>query len=416
MFMNKTKSMMTGVLAAMTVVAMAQPWHSNGYKINSYWFADCPGSTFTSTSTGVDNLILHDENVVNSDTTKFANRHLASISTDGGATAYGSSDPKDETFQIICDMMLESQGPAGAFPRTVEGGFFMRIPAVGGWISENQQILTNDGEMAAFGFPIPFHNFGGDTYTLGSVKKMGCRYMKSPTDGQYYWQWMRNGTWSIPLLLDVLTEHDFGLEGLWSYTFEGTERKPHFGFYLQVPNPLHPAVNSGFASHFGKLTMSNISVDPFPAVKNMVTLEGPVMPYAKSKTVTVETRNPGSLTALNTYTVKLTDKGKMAFKPMEAPGTYDVAIKGAKHLRKVVKNVQIKDDDVVTIGNVTLLTGDANNDNVISTDDYLILNSSFDTAEGDAGYDARADFDDNDTIGTDDYLFLNSNFDLSGDE
>lgn len=62
-----------------------------------------------------------------------------------------------------------------------------------------------------------------------------------------------------------------------------------------------------------------------------------------------------------------------------------------------------------------LINGDCNDDNVITTDDYLILSNAFDTGAGDTFYDDRADLDGNDFITTDDYLILSTNFDLSGE-
>lgn len=61
------------------------------------------------------------------------------------------------------------------------------------------------------------------------------------------------------------------------------------------------------------------------------------------------------------------------------------------------------------------LAGDCDNDDFITTDDYLILSDSFDTSTGDPGFDARADIDGNGSITTDDYLILSTNFDLSGE-
>jgi|GEM_PF-6851151 len=62
-----------------------------------------------------------------------------------------------------------------------------------------------------------------------------------------------------------------------------------------------------------------------------------------------------------------------------------------------------------------LLAGDCNGDDVITTDDYLIISDAFDTNEGDGGYDSRADLDNNGSITTDDYLYLSTNFDQSGE-
>ena len=108
--------------------------------------------------------------------------------------------------------------------------------------------------------------------------------------------------------------------------------------------------------------------------------------------------------------------GKLAFKPDVAIGKYDVAIKGLKQLRVVVKNVDIKNDAIVTMSNVSIKSGDCDNNNLVNTDDYLILNSSFDLFKGDSGYDARADLDYNDYVNTDDYLLLSNNFDEFGQD
>lgn len=64
--------------------------------------------------------------------------------------------------------------------------------------------------------------------------------------------------------------------------------------------------------------------------------------------------------------------------------------------------------------NLTLLNGDCDGDNYVGTDDYLILNKSFDKAVLDSGFDPRADLNRDGYVGTDDYLLLNKNFDLSG--
>ena len=63
----------------------------------------------------------------------------------------------------------------------------------------------------------------------------------------------------------------------------------------------------------------------------------------------------------------------------------------------------------------SLINGDCDNNNLINTDDYLILSGAFDTLEGDPGYEANADLNLDDIVNTDDYLILSNNFDLVGD-
>jgi|GEM_PF-6631045 len=63
---------------------------------------------------------------------------------------------------------------------------------------------------------------------------------------------------------------------------------------------------------------------------------------------------------------------------------------------------------------ISLLGGDCDNDNTVSTDDYLIINAAFDKSAGDAGYNALGDLTGDGYVGTDDYIILNDNFDKEG--
>lgn len=64
---------------------------------------------------------------------------------------------------------------------------------------------------------------------------------------------------------------------------------------------------------------------------------------------------------------------------------------------------------------LTFINGDCDDNDVINTDDYLILSDAFDTSVGDGDFDSRADIDGSGTVTTDDYLILSNNFDLSGE-
>lgn len=62
-----------------------------------------------------------------------------------------------------------------------------------------------------------------------------------------------------------------------------------------------------------------------------------------------------------------------------------------------------------------LTNGDADGDNYIGTDDYLLINGSFDKSLGDGGFLANADLNRDDYVGTDDYLIMNDSFDQPGE-
>ena len=133
------------------------------------------------------------------------------------------------------------------------------------------------------------------------------------------------------------------------------------------------------------------------------------------RTVTFRFYTPGTDTLIytSTGTVNIASDAFTAFAP-PVPGTYDLFVKGSTFLAKKTQ-VNTTSGNVNNVS-VILTNGDCDGDNVITTDDYLILSNSFDKSAEDAGFDARADLDQDTVVSTDDYLILNTNFDLSGDE
>lgn len=96
-----------------------------------------------------------------------------------------------------------------------------------------------------------------------------------------------------------------------------------------------------------------------------------------------------------------------------ATGACDLRIKRTHWLSRLLDKKTL---GVNTTGlSVSLLNGDCDQSNYVGTDDYLILNGSFDLTSADAGFVAGADLDGDNYVGTDDYLILNKNFDLAGE-
>lgn len=124
-------------------------------------------------------------------------------------------------------------------------------------------------------------------------------------------------------------------------------------------------------------------------------------------------RNVGSTTDLAVRTVNLAADSSYSVTPNLAPGTYDVTVEGPTWLRTSLGTITFTTDDV-TDQNASLINGDCDNNNLINTDDYLILSGAFDTTIGDPGYLAGADLDGNGLVNTDDYLILSNNFDNVG--
>ena len=112
----------------------------------------------------------------------------------------------------------------------------------------------------------------------------------------------------------------------------------------------------------------------------------------------VSFRTPGTTTEVYASDVTLTPaagsaKGAYTVSGVSA-GTYDVAIKGAKNLRVVLKNVTVSAANG-TVPDVTLPAGDADNNNTVDIADFGVLVNAYggQASVAGSGYNAAADFD-----------------------
>ena len=94
-------------------------------------------------------------------------------------------------------------------------------------------------------------------------------------------------------------------------------------------------------------------------------------------------------------------------------GIYDLSVKVNQWLRKTVRiNLSSGDANGIILRPAN---GDCDRDNYIGTNDYLVLNATFDKWAGEPGFDDRGDLDGDGYAGSDDYLILSKNFDTYGD-
>ena len=117
-------------------------------------------------------------------------------------------------------------------------------------------------------------------------------------------------------------------------------------------------------------------------------------------------------TLRETVPLRIREDGAFGFVP-SFKGQFVMKFKLLKGLKKAV-NVNFAGAPVAIPG-FKMINGDCDGNNYIGTDDYLILNQSFDRLFGETGYDDRADLDGDGYIGTDDYLLFNDGFDTQGD-
>jgi hypothetical protein len=124
--------------------------------------------------------------------------------------------------------------------------------------------------------------------------------------------------------------------------------------------------------------------------------------------ITVEFRAPGSQTPLRTDTVQLQSGGTYALYQV-APGTYDVAFRGAHWLRKVVHNVVV--NGCVYGVNVSLVNGDVNGDNRVDDADLLRVLFTF----GQVGSNLTEDLDGDGRVDDADLLIVLFRFGQEGE-
>ncbi len=145
----------------------------------------------------------------------------------------------------------------------------------------------------------------------------------------------------------------------------------------------------------GKVTLSDLGVSP------------------AGRQVTIEIRNVGSTTPVETQVVTLDGSGNYTFYT-NVTGNRDITAKSSHWLRKKIGSKNLT--GTLTGVNFTLTNGDVDGDNSVTVFDYSRLSDSFDKSTGDAGFDAEADLDGDGSVTVFDYSIMSDNFDRSGDD
>ena len=164
--------------------------------------------------------------------------------------------------------------------------------------------------------------------------------------------------------------------------------------------------NGVLAAPFGGRQMASFRVLPSPIVSGKITLADTTR---QNQPVTFQFRGTGANTFTRTQT--LDTSGNFAFYDIPAD-TYQVAIKAAKWLQKVVP---VSDGGGTAFGiAATLTNGDADNSNVIDIADFGILVNAYGGSSG-GNYDSRADFNDDGTVDIADFGILVNGYGGAGD-
>lgn len=183
----------------------------------------------------------------------------------------------------------------------------------------------------------------------------------------------------------------------------------------------------------GRLLCLHVGIETYPAVVDGQVQLGGWLGDLESKSVNIKLYQGGVLKQdKNQYLMKkdglTTDPslGRFAFSFSER-GNSDVVVKPTGYLSR---KFSVTLGETLDAGQVAttfydfpgsqpiqaqFIAGDCDNNDIINTDDYLVLSNAFDTSVGDPTFDSRADIDGTGTVTTDDYLILSENFDLSGE-
>lgn len=94
-------------------------------------------------------------------------------------------------------------------------------------------------------------------------------------------------------------------------------------------------------------------------------------------------------------------------------GTYSWRVEGPKYLANS-GNVVLTGGPITQAEMGFMRAGDSNNDNVVNTNDFTIMQPSFGRTIGDRRYDPRAEFTGDDVVNVTDFLLLKINFGQSG--
>jgi hypothetical protein len=131
-------------------------------------------------------------------------------------------------------------------------------------------------------------------------------------------------------------------------------------------------------------------------------------------TVSIEVRNPGDTTVLQSTDAYVDSGGFYTFVTCLSPGTYDVAAKGSHWLRTISHDVDLGNG--VTTVDFLQTNGDVDGDNEISIGDFSQLSATFGTTPGDPNWNQEADLDGDQEVAIGDFAILSEHFGEFGEE
>ncbi len=188
-------------------------------------------------------------------------------------------------------------------------------------------------------------------------------------------------------------------------------------YYFVVGSYTGSAIDpAGPAASAASMTLNVSTTTPPPTItiNGSVQLAGrPAAPNARwSIPLTLEIMPTGG-GAIITETVTTDQMGAFSYTSTQlSPGSYEIRIKNVRSLAERVTVVLSIGTNSVAFG--MLREGDANNDNQVALNDFSILATTFNLAQGATNYDSRADFNLDNGITLQDFSLLAGNFNSLG--
>lgn len=259
-------------LAALAGAAPAQDMSQvNGYAMEARLFNDFGGTTLTVNGVNQPAHVTYplaygpvhiNEQFAFGEAGNFANKHVAWLSTDGGATKARTNI--GQSWSMDFDVTMNS---VSASPRKEAGIEFWQprgLYASPSYNDEGQMLIASDnGEVAVFGASLPFTGFGTGCYTLGTTAHVSFSYYAPGVAPG-----TTRGSYRLIFTDAVTGVHDSGYKE-WGPEFDGVEgmRGTYVGFKDQ--NQRNP-----FLADNADVIYNNLSIIPAPAALGVLGLGG----------------------------------------------------------------------------------------------------------------------------------------------
>ena len=157
--------------------------------------------------------------------------------------------------------------------------------------------------------------------------------------------------------------------------------------------------------------MYKISVTPEPLKFLSGTASLVDVASVAGQNVTIEFRTPGTTTVIWSKTFALTSSAlSLELDPLITAGTYDIAFKGAHHLRVVVPNVAIGAGGASGVSLSDTFNGDINGDNRVNLSDFSALSAAYGSVPASANWNANADLNGDARVNLSDFSILSRDY------